>query len=160
MSTPLTLPKRSGPLPETQGHLPHSQLTQHGPDEIIDALHAWCFALPNVNKEDSGISVPGSRALVLQDGIGDFSIPWNEISAVFVGGSDNFKISPECIRACKTANIMGKWVHVGRVNGPERLKNWLGLADSIDGSGISKYDHMLATVVDVLKNEEKQQKLL
>ncbi|MEW2915525.1 luciferase family protein [Ruegeria sp. ANG10] len=69
MSTPLTLPKRSGPLPETQGQLPHSQLTQHGPDEIIDALHAWCFALPNVNKEDSGISVPGSRALVLHDGV-------------------------------------------------------------------------------------------
>lgn len=69
MTIKLDLPKRSGPKPETQGRLPHSQLTQHGPDDVIDQLHQWCFSLPHVNNEDSGISVPGSRALVLQDGI-------------------------------------------------------------------------------------------
>ncbi|MEM8775987.1 MAG: luciferase family protein [Pseudomonadota bacterium] len=69
MRTSLNLPKRSGPPPETQGRLPHSQLNQHGPDEIIHALHEWCFSLPNINNEDSGISVPGSRALVLRDGV-------------------------------------------------------------------------------------------
>ncbi len=69
MRTPLRLPERSGPAPKTLGQLPHSQLNQHGSDEIIDKLHAWCFALPNVNEEASGISVPGSRALVLQDGV-------------------------------------------------------------------------------------------
>jgi len=35
------------------------------------------------------------NALVLQDGIGDFPIPWGEVEAVFVGGSDQFKISQE-----------------------------------------------------------------
>ncbi|MEM7068859.1 MAG: hypothetical protein AAF478_08230 [Pseudomonadota bacterium] len=69
MEDKLSLPKRSGPAPETQGRLPHSQLTQHGPDEIIDKLHSWCFSLPNISNEDSGISVPGSRALVLSDGV-------------------------------------------------------------------------------------------
>ncbi|MEM9342606.1 MAG: hypothetical protein AAGA87_06140 [Pseudomonadota bacterium] len=69
MDTSLTLPKRVGPAPETQGRLPHSQLTQHGPDEIIDKLHDWCFSLPNIRNEDSGISVPGSRALVLEPGV-------------------------------------------------------------------------------------------
>ncbi|MEM8878658.1 MAG: hypothetical protein AAGD23_12425 [Pseudomonadota bacterium] len=69
MGTKLNLPMRSGPAPETQQHLPHSQLTQHGPDEIVEKLHAWCFSLPDINNEDSGISVPGSRALVLRDGI-------------------------------------------------------------------------------------------
>ncbi|MEM9910969.1 MAG: hypothetical protein AAF922_09305 [Pseudomonadota bacterium] len=69
MVTDLNLPKRSGPKPETQGYLPHSQLTQHGPDEVIDKLHSWCFSLPNINNEASGISVPGSRALVVQDGV-------------------------------------------------------------------------------------------
>ncbi|MEM9393369.1 MAG: hypothetical protein AAGA38_05905 [Pseudomonadota bacterium] len=69
MQSSLNLPARQGPAPKTQGQLPHSQLTQHGPDDIVDALHAWCFALPNINNEHSGISVPGSRALILRDGV-------------------------------------------------------------------------------------------
>lgn len=96
------------------------------------------------------------RALVLQDGIGNFSIPWDRIAAVFVGGSDSFKISAECMNACKAAKILDKWIHVGRVNTVERLGQWVQIADSIDGSGISKYDHMLAAMVDYLKAEERQ----
>ena len=61
----LSLPQRSGPAPQTLLRLPHSQLTQHGPDEIINKLHSWCFSLPNIENEPSTISVPGSRALVL-----------------------------------------------------------------------------------------------
>lgn len=96
------------------------------------------------------------RALVLQDGIGDFSIPWHKISAVFVGGSDAFKTSPESINACRTAKILGKWVHVGRVNSVSRLDSFIGLGDSCDGSGISKYDHMLRELVIYLKNGKAQ----
>ncbi|MEM9277880.1 MAG: hypothetical protein AAGA76_04855 [Pseudomonadota bacterium] len=69
MQTTLNLPERRGPKPQTQGHLPHSQLEQHGPDEIIEKLHAWCFSLPEINNENSGISVPGSRALVLSEDV-------------------------------------------------------------------------------------------
>ena len=79
MRTSLNLPKRAGPAPQTLGQLPHSQLTQHGPDDIVDALHAWCFGLPEINNESSGISVPGSRALVLRDGV-----PGNQ-SAFMIG---------------------------------------------------------------------------
>ena len=68
MTAPLQLPQRPGARPTTQNHLPHSQLNQHGTAEIVDQLHAWCFSLPQVNNETSGISVPGSRALVLQNG--------------------------------------------------------------------------------------------
>ena len=68
MATRLNLPQRSGPKPDTTSKLPHSQLTQHGPDHVIDKLHDWCFSLPNVDNEESGISVPGARALVLHDG--------------------------------------------------------------------------------------------
>lgn len=64
----LTLSPRRGPAPETTSSLPHSQVTQHGPDEIIQKLHDWCFALPSVANEHSGISVPGARALVLHEG--------------------------------------------------------------------------------------------
>ncbi|MEM1200153.1 MAG: hypothetical protein AAGI06_12670 [Pseudomonadota bacterium] len=65
MTAKMDLPPRSGPAPDTTSRLPHSQLNQHGPDEVIDQLHAWCFSLPHVANEDSGISVPGSRAMVL-----------------------------------------------------------------------------------------------
>ncbi|MEM9591235.1 MAG: hypothetical protein AAF967_07845 [Pseudomonadota bacterium] len=88
MRAPLSLPTRSGLAPATLGQLPHSQLTQHGPDEIIEKLHAWCFALPNINNEASGISVPGSRALVLQDGA-----PGNQ--AAFMIGREFAHIHPK-----------------------------------------------------------------
>ncbi|MEM9357750.1 MAG: hypothetical protein AAGB04_16215 [Pseudomonadota bacterium] len=65
MNKPLKLPVRAGQKPNTTNRLPHSQLDQHGPDEVIRGLHEWCFSLPWVENEDSGISVPGSRALVL-----------------------------------------------------------------------------------------------
>ncbi len=100
------------------------------------------------------------KALVLQDGIGNFEIPWKEIDAVFVGGSDQFKISPEAINACKAAKMLGKWVHVGRVNTVERVNNWLNIADSIDGSGISKYDHMLENVLSAINQNTTQLRMV
>ena len=100
------------------------------------------------------------KALVLQDGIGRVEIPWNRIVAVFVGGSDAFKISAEAMAACKTAKMLGKWVHVGRVNTAKRVRDWIGVADSIDGSGISMYDHMLEDVLAMIRGEHVQGDLL
>jgi len=97
------------------------------------------------------------RALVLQDGIGGHRIDWDKLSAVFVGGSDNFKISSEAMNACKTAKMLGKWVHVGRVNTADRVKDWIGIADSIDGSGISKYDYMLENVLAMIGGYHAQE---
>lgn len=98
------------------------------------------------------------RALVLQDGIGEVEIPWSKIDAVFIGGTDRFKIAPEAFQAARCARMLGKWVHVGRVNEANRLCDWLDLADSIDGSGISKYDHMLREVVDAIKGAHPHQR--
>ena len=99
------------------------------------------------------------RALVLQDGIGSYAIPWDDIECVFIGGTDIFKISQEAINCARCAKMLGKWVHVGRVNTPERLAQWLDLADSIDGSGISRYDHMLEAVLDLLKEGPRNAQL-
>jgi len=99
------------------------------------------------------------RALVVQDGIGVQTINWSRVKAIFVGGSDQFKISSEAIAVAKTAKMLGKWVHVGRVNTPLRVQNWIGLADSIDGSGISRFDHMLESVLDSINGESKQIKM-
>ena len=96
------------------------------------------------------------RALVLQDGIGQQRIPWGKISAVFIGGTDSFKISPDAFTAARTAKMLGKWVHVGRVNNVERLRQW-HFADSIDGSGLSRFDHMLERVLEFLAEEHPEQ---
>jgi hypothetical protein len=95
------------------------------------------------------------RALVLQDGIGQERIRWVKLEAVFVGGSTEFKTSPEAFQAAKAAKAMGKWVHVGRVNTVERLQAWIGIADSIDGSGISRYSHMLDAVCSELTGRKQ-----
>jgi hypothetical protein len=62
------------------------------------------------------------RCLVLQDGIADVTIPWSRLAAVFVGGTDQFKIDPACMAAVKCAKLLGKWVHIGREMGAYRAR--------------------------------------
>lgn len=124
------------------------------PDIVGDARRTGELFINYLSVTDS---LP--RALVLQDGVGEVDIPWHLISAVFVGGSDAFKISAECVAVCKTAKILGKWIHVGRVNTMERVDNWVGLCDSIDGSGLSRYDHMLEAILFEIKGDGHQLKL-
>ena len=90
------------------------------------------------------------RALVAQDGIQSENVPWEHISAIFIGGTDSFKDGPHAMAVAKAAKILGKWVHVGRVNGVSRIKHWMNIADSCDGSGLAKYDHMFNEAVDAL----------
>lgn len=99
------------------------------------------------------------RALVLQDGIGNHRIPFNDIQAVFIGGSDSFKNSGEAFAAAKAAKYLDKWVHVGRVNTVRRLSEWKDYADSIDGTGLIKDGGKLKAVVDYIKNDTKQNDL-
>ena len=83
------------------------------------------------------------RALVIQDGQEDLPIPWDLIHAVFIGGTSDFKMSESAVQIIKAAQIMEKWVHVGRVNTPDRVDRFMYLGvDSIDGSGIARYSHM------------------
>jgi hypothetical protein len=42
------------------------------------------------------------------------------------------------------------------VNTARRVFAWLGLADSCDGSGISRYDHMLEDVLQAITGEHPQ----
>jgi hypothetical protein len=60
------LTTRRGPKPATNPGLPHQQLDQQPPDDLLrDALAIRVFGLAGVSEEPSGISVPGARALVL-----------------------------------------------------------------------------------------------
>lgn len=82
-------------------------------------------------------------ALVLQNGQETLPIPWERISAIFIGGDTAWKIGPHAIACMKAAKALKKWIHVGRVNSPARFE-WaerMG-ADSIDGTGLARYTHM------------------
>ena len=88
---------------------------------------------------------------VLQDGVSDNNFPsWDDFGCLFIGGSTDFKMSSLAYQYAKKAIEKGKHVHVGRVNTVDRIVKWFNNCHSIDGSGISKYDHMLEKAVHTL----------
>jgi hypothetical protein len=92
-------------------------------------------------------------ALVSQDGIEDLDIPWDEVDALFVGGGDPWKDSQCSQDVVRTAKILGKHVHVGRVNQLERYRRFEALgADTCDGSSIAIYDYKLRSLAYEFNN--------
>ena len=88
-------------------------------------------------------------ALVCQDGQEALPIPWDDIAAVFIGGSTNWKCSQHVEQIIRTAKILGKWVHAGRVNDPQRWLHFERLdVDSCDGTGLARYSHMRRAVAN------------
>ena len=88
-------------------------------------------------------------ALVAQDGLETITIPWEEISAIFIGGSTEWKDGPQAAAIVRAGKILGKWVHVGRVNTPGRFEKFEELgADSMDGSGLARYSWMRKRIYD------------
>jgi hypothetical protein len=74
-------------------------------------------------------------ALVLQDGATSDTVPWNDIDAVFTGGSTEWKLSEEAYRLVQEAKDRGLWAHMGRVNSLRRLRAaHMGGYDSADGT--------------------------
>lgn len=81
-------------------------------------------------------------ALVGQDGIEAWPLPWDSFVALFIGGTTAWKTSAAARRLGEEAKRRGKWLHVGRLNGPERFDAWADIADSFDGTGVARYSHM------------------
>lgn len=79
-------------------------------------------------------------AIVAQDGARPDTIPWDEIDALFIGGSTRWKLSKTAARIARSAKLRGKWVHVGRVNSMGRLARIEAMdADSFDGGQFSMF---------------------
>lgn len=80
-------------------------------------------------------------ALVAQDGIEHERVPWEAIDALFIGGSDDFKLGPVAADYAREASRRGKWVHWGRVNTRRRIDYIAstGACDSFDGSSWAKF---------------------
>ena len=102
--------------------------------------------------------IPAHKAaFVAQNGCSHSLVPWEDIGCLFIGGTNEFKDSVGALNLAIEATNRGKWVHVGRVNSSVRLLHWFHLCDSIDGSGISKYSHMLERMIGDLDDLEKYQ---
>lgn len=54
-------------------------------------------------------------AYVLQDGQEHLPVPWEEIDAVFIGGSTAWKLGPHAARLVAQARARSKHCHLGRV---------------------------------------------
>lgn len=66
MSQYTRLPTRSGPKPSTTPRTPHQQLDQISPSALQERLWQRMASLAGVSVRASAISVPGSRALWLE----------------------------------------------------------------------------------------------
>lgn len=94
-------------------------------------------------------------ALVCQDGQEDLDIPWDDIAAVFIGGTTNWKCSEHAAQIVRAAKALSKWVHAGRVNHAARFEHFEKLgADSFDGTGVGRYSHMRFAIKDRDLQEE------
>lgn len=89
------------------------------PDVVGDATATW---------ERSAPFLPTIRqlgfkaALVAQDGWDSSAIEWESLDCLFVGGTDEFKLSEQAYAAVREARLRGKWTHQGRCNSLRRLK--------------------------------------
>lgn len=80
-------------------------------------------------------------AVVLQDGIaGPDDVPWDDVDAVFVGGTTAFKLGPVAEAVARAARDRSRWVHVGRVNSEQRVYRIAEIgAQSFDGTSFSMF---------------------
>ncbi len=101
-------------------------------------------------------------AFVAQDGLIPDRVPWDELAdeggVLFIGGSTKFKEGSVSRTLCGIAKAKGIWVHWGRVNGKRRYELALKAgADSIDGTGFSRYPDTNIPLVEQWHGEIQQQ---
>lgn len=93
------------------------------------------------------------KAFVVQDGFDYFP---SNASALFIGGSTEFKDSYECEQIVRFGLKLGLHIHIGRVNTFDRFYHYHKVgAHTCDGSGVSMYDHMLDRIAHLLSMAER-----
>lgn len=100
-------------------------------------------------KHRDRFSVEFRLCLVVQNGMEDMDIPWDETDAIFIGGKDPWKDSAACLDIVKTGVILEKHVHCGRVNQIKRYKTFAEAgAHTCDGSSIAIHDYKLRAIAN------------
>ena len=96
------LPDRKRPRPATHNGMPHTQIDVESLPEIHTELFRLCFTLPNVTNRPTVISVPGARALWLDDDIWlahpEVIARGREFAHIHPDGSLHASLSPERAR--------------------------------------------------------------
>ena len=125
------------------------------PDVVADAA-ATCQRWPFWSRLIRGLSF--RPAFVAQDGLTPGRVPWDELGALFIGGSSEYKESTQVRTLMAYAMARGIWTHWGRVNGKRRYELALKSGcQSIDGTGFSMYPDTNIPHAAKWENEIRQQ---
>lgn len=102
------------------------------PDVVGDAEATLAMSLPMLPQiRAAGYPV----ALVGQDGLTADMVPWDDINALFIGGTTAWKLSEAAYSLAAEAKRRGKWTHMGRVNSWRRFRAAAAAGyDSADGT--------------------------
>jgi hypothetical protein len=74
-------------------------------------------------------------ALVAQDGLEHQPVPWDDIDALFLGGTTTWKLSAAAADLTDEAHARGLHVHMGRINSRRRLRHAAAIGcHSADGT--------------------------
>ena len=96
------LPERKRTRPVTYNGMPHAQIDVEPLPEIHAELFSLCFSLPNVTNRPTMISVPGARALWLDDDISlghpEYIAAGREFAHIHPDGSLHVSLSPDRAR--------------------------------------------------------------
>jgi hypothetical protein len=101
-------------------------------------------------------------ALVTQDGLTPDAVPWNDLDALFIGGTDIHKRGPEGRALIVAAQQRNKWAHVGRVNSHHGVAERFWDAMSWDGTSIAfgpKWAPLFARAVRIARAKQQSPNL-
>lgn len=96
----------------------HTCLFATAPDVVGDAEATLARSLPVLPELRRLGYLP---ALVAQDGLERFSVPWASFGCLFIGGTTSWKMGAGAAWLAQEARSRGKLVHLGRVNSYARL---------------------------------------
>jgi hypothetical protein len=129
------------------------------PDVVADAgatIERWDEWFPRID----GLGLPA--AFIGQDNLEDMTdrIPWNQMAAFFIGGSDEWKLSAAAENLAREAKKRGKWLHGGRVNSSKRTRHMMEIgADSMDGGGFSTWPKNISKGLRWIKKHRERPSL-
>jgi len=102
LMTYVSIPKRSGPRPLTHKGMPHAQTDVQPAPDVNAELFRRAFALPDVTNQPTVISVPGARALWLDDRLPlvhpEAIVAGREFAHIHPDGSLHASLPPERAR--------------------------------------------------------------
>ena len=78
-------------------------------------------------------------ALVGQDGLEDYYVPWDDLDCLFIGGSTEWKLGSVAASLINEAKEMGKWTHFGRINSVKKAHSLKAKPHSVDGTAWAKH---------------------